>query len=111
MIGWGADYLPVLLLAQGLHAATFGSFHAAAIGIVHQLFRGRHQARGQAIYGSLTYGVGGTVGALASGYAWEYLGAGVTFTLASAAALAGMLLLRWKLPATSHEPRATSREF
>ena len=97
MIGWGADYVAVLLLAQGLHAATFGSFHAAAIGMVHQLFRGRHQARGQAIYGSLSYGVGGTVGALASGYAWEYLGAGVTFTLASAAALAGMLLLRWKL--------------
>jgi PPP family 3-phenylpropionic acid transporter len=97
MIGWGAQHLAVLLLAQGLHAATFGSFHAAAIGIVHQLFRGRHQARGQAIYGSLTYGVGGTVGALASGYAWEYLGPGPTFTLASAAALAGMLLLRSKL--------------
>jgi len=97
MIGWGAQYLALLLLAQALHAATFGSFHAAAIGIVHRLFRGRHQARGQAIYGSLTFGVGGTVGALASGYAWEHLGAGPTFTLASAAALAGMLLLRWKL--------------
>ncbi len=97
MIGWGAQYLVLLLLAQALHAATFGSFHAAAIGIVHRLFRGRHQARGQAIYGSLTFGVGGTVGALASGYAWEHLGAGPTFTLASAAALLGMLLLRWKL--------------
>ena len=97
LIGWFADSLALLLLAQALHAASFGSFHAAAIGIVHQLFRGRHQARGQAIYGSLTFGVGGTVGSLASGYAWEPLGAALTFTAASACALAGMLLLWWKL--------------
>lgn len=98
VIGWGADSFVLLLLAQTLHAASFGSFHAAAIGIVHQLFRGRHQARGQAIYGSLTFGVGGAVGSLASGYAWGALGAAHTFTLAAAAALAGMLLLSWKLP-------------
>ena len=97
LIGWGADSLALLLLAQTLHAASFGSFHAAAIGIVHQLFRGRHHARGQAIYGSLTFGVGGTVGSLASGYLWEPLGAALTFTLAAVAALAGMLLLWWKL--------------
>jgi MFS transporter, PPP family, 3-phenylpropionic acid transporter len=97
IIGWGAQHFALLLFAQVLHAATFGSFHAAAIGIVHRLFRGRHQARGQAIYGSLSYGVGGTAGALASGYAWGELGAALTFTLASAAALAGMLLLVWKL--------------
>lgn len=98
VIGWGADSLALLLFAQTLHAASFGSFHAAAIGIVHQLFRGRHQARGQAIYGSLTFGVGGTLGAIASGHAWEPLGAGLTFTLAAVAALAGMVLLWWMLP-------------
>jgi PPP family 3-phenylpropionic acid transporter len=97
LIGWGAGSVALLLIAQSLHAATFGSFHAAAIGIVHRLFHGRHQARGQAIYGSLTFGVGGVVGSLASGYAWESLGAALTFTLAAVAALAGMLLLWWKL--------------
>ncbi|MGH8703383.1 MAG: MFS transporter [Burkholderiales bacterium] len=97
VIGWGADSLALLLFAQTLHAASFGSFHAAAIGLVHQLFRGRHQARGQAIYGSLTFGVGGTLGSLASGYAWEPLGAAFTFTLAAVAAFAGMVLLWWKL--------------
>jgi PPP family 3-phenylpropionic acid transporter len=100
IIGWGAQHLALLLFAQTLHAATFGSFHAAAIGIMYRLFPGRHQARGQAIYGSLTYGVGGTLGALASGYAWDNLGAAVTFTLAAAAAFAGMCLLWWKLPKT-----------
>ena len=97
IIGWGADSLLLLLFAQTLHAATFGSFHAAAIGVVHRLFSGRHQARGQAIYGSLTYGVGGTVGSLAGGYAWDQLGAALTFTLAATAALAGLLILWWKL--------------
>lgn len=87
VIGWGADSVWLLLAAQTLHAASFGSFHAAAIGVVHKLFRGRHQARGQAIYGSLAYGLGGTVGGLASGYAWGGLGAGPTFTLASGCAL------------------------
>ena len=96
-IGWGADSVLLLLLAQTLHAATFGSFHAAAIGLVHRLFRGRHQARGQAIYGSLSYGLGGTVGGFASGYAWEHLGAAATFSLAAACAFVGMLILWWKL--------------
>ena len=96
-IGWGADSLAVLLMAQVLHAASFGTFHAAAIGIVHRLFRGRHQARGQAIYGSLTFGVGGMIGSLASGYLWDSAGPALTFTAASACALAGMLLITWKL--------------
>ena len=95
VIGWGADSVVLLLAAQTLHAASFGSFHAAAIGVVHKLFRGRHQARGQAIYGSLAYGFGGAIGGLASGYAWEGLGAGPTFALAAACALAAAGVL-WR---------------
>jgi len=96
VIGWGADSIVLLLAAQTLHAASFGSFHAAAIGVVHKLFRGRHQARGQAIYGSLAYGLGGTAGGLASGYAWGGLGPGLTFTLAAGCALvAAAVLWRW----------------
>jgi PPP family 3-phenylpropionic acid transporter len=102
LIGWGAGSLTLLLIAQALHAASFGSFHAAAIGIIHQLFRGRHQARGQAIYGSLTFGVGGTLGALASGVLWNPAGPGVTFTAAAACAFAGMLLVIWKVRLTAH---------
>ncbi|MFN7085419.1 MAG: MFS transporter [Burkholderiales bacterium] len=97
LIGWAADSAAWLVVAQTLHAATFGSFHAAAIGVIHKLFRGRHQARGQAIYGSLAFGLGGMIGGLASGYAWQRWGAAVTFTLAAGCALAGMLILWWKL--------------
>ncbi len=96
VIGWGADSIVLLLAAQTLHAASFGSFHAAAIGVVHKLFRGRHQARGQAIYGSLAYGLGGAAGGLASGYAWGGLGPALTFTLAAGCGLlAAAVLWRW----------------
>jgi PPP family 3-phenylpropionic acid transporter len=97
IIGWAVDSVVLLLLAQTLHAATFGSFHAAAIGYIHKLFRGRHAARGQAIYGSLAYGLGGTAGGLASGYAWSSVGPAATFTLSAACAGAGMLVLWRKL--------------
>lgn len=99
LIGWAAESFIALLFAQTLHAATFGSFHAASIGMIHRFFRGRHQARGQAVYSSLSYGVGGAAGGFASGIAWETLGAALTFTLASAAAFAGLMILLWKLPA------------
>ena len=104
LIGWGAGSLTLLVIAQVLHAASFGSFHAAAIGIIHQLFRGRHQARGQAIYGSLTFGVGGTLGALASGVLWNPAGAEVTFTAAAACAFAGMLLVIGQVRLTARAP-------
>jgi MFS transporter, PPP family, 3-phenylpropionic acid transporter len=97
IIGWAVDSVPLLLFAQTLHAATFGSFHAAAIGVIHKMFRGRHQARGQAIYGSLAFGLGGTLGGLASGYAWAHLGAAMTFSLAAGCAFAGMMIVWWKL--------------
>ena len=97
MIGWLAQSFVALLAAQVLHAATFGSFHAASIGYVHKFFRGRLQSRGQAIYGSVSFGVGGAIGTFASGYAWDVWGAAPTFSLGAACALAGMLLLVFRL--------------
>ena len=98
-IGWLAHSLTALLFAQVLHAATFGAFHAASIGYVHKLFRGRLQARGQAIYGSVSFGVGGAIGALVSGGLWEYTGAAITFTFAAACAAAGGLIFaHWSRP-------------
>ncbi len=99
IIAWCADSLLLLLFAQTLHAASFGSFHAAALGYVHRFFRGRNQARGQAIYTSLTFGLGGTLGGLYAGYAWERLGAGLTFSGAALSAFVGMLILWRKLDA------------
>ncbi|MBI3901896.1 MAG: MFS transporter [Nitrosomonadales bacterium] len=97
LIGWGVESLSLLLFAQVLHAATFGSFHAAAVALIHHFFRGRHQSRGQAMFGSLTYGAGGVVGGLLSGPLWQHWGAAAMFSMSALAALCGLLLTQWKL--------------
>ena len=93
MIGWGVEWPIVVLLAQILHAATYGAHHVAAMMVVHHFFRGRHQAKGQALYTSITFGIGGTLGGVFSGYAWEWLGPGLTFSLSAVAALLGLGLI------------------
>ena len=91
-IGWGAALPAVLLPAQLLHAATFGSFHAASIATVRRVFPPEAQGRGQTLFSSICYGAGGAVGALLAGWAWEASGAALAFSLSSAVALAGLLL-------------------
>ncbi|HCA26079.1 MAG TPA: MFS transporter [Betaproteobacteria bacterium] len=97
MIGWGVSSPSVLFLAQTLHAFSFGAYHVAAISVFHHFFRGRHQAKGQAIYTSVSFGVGGTLGGIYSGYTWEAYGPAITFTIAAACTLTAMGLLFWKL--------------
>lgn len=101
LIGWGADSLAVLLFAQLLHGATFGAYHAAAIAVVNLWFPGRLQSKGQALYGSLSFGAGGMLGGLLSGYTWDSLGPEWTFTLGSGFALAGLVCLVRGWPASA----------
>ena len=91
MIGTLADNLPALVLAQLLHAASFGSFHAAAMAWLHRSFRGGQAGQGQALYSSLGFGAGWAVGATLAGLYWDELG-GVSFLLAAAAALLAAVL-------------------
>ena len=97
MIGWGVESISVLLLAQTLHAASFGAYHAAAVAVTHRFFTGRHQAKGQAFYTSISFGLGGTLGGLLSGMIWDALSPAWTFTLSGGFALAGMLVLARRL--------------
>ncbi len=94
LIGWCVDSLLLLLVAQVLHAATFGAYHASSMGLVHELFRGRHQSRGQALFGSLSYGAGGMLGGMASGPIWQHLGSSMLYTFSALMALLGFLLLQ-----------------
>jgi PPP family 3-phenylpropionic acid transporter len=97
LIGWAVDVVVLLLLAQVLHALTFGAYHAASVGLVHQFFQGRHQSKGQALYGSFTYGAGGMVGGLASGPIWQHWGASALYSFSAGMAFLGLLLMWWKL--------------
>ena len=96
MIGFFARHLWVVLIAQSLHAATFGSFHAAAMHLTHQYFVGRHQVRGQALYSSLSFGAGGAVGSLISGFLWSGPGPALTYSVSAGfSLLAFAVFWRW----------------
>lgn len=92
-IGWGVDSLAILAAAQILHGLTFGAYHAAAIALINQWFEGRLQSRGQALYGSISFGAGGMLGGLLSGLIWDVVGPAWTFTIASGFAFVGLLWL------------------
>ena len=97
LIAWGVEWFALVLFAQTLHAFSFGAYHAAAVALIHHYFHGRNQARGQAIYASLSFGAGGALGSLYSGYTWEALGPQLTFSIAAGLALLAMLVLLLKL--------------
>ena len=93
MIGWGVDFLAVLLVTQLMHGLTFGAFHSASMATVNLWFPGRARSRGQALYASVSFGAGGLVGGLVSGWSWDALGAELTFVLGSVFALVGLILV------------------
>lgn len=84
LIAWCADSIVLLVLAQVLHAATFGSTHVAAIHLVDYYFGHRHQGKGQALYSSISFGLGGMLGSLYSGYFWDTEGPVFVYSLAAA---------------------------
>ena len=106
LIAYCVESVPVLLFAQLLHAASFGIFHAASIVIVHQVFKGRLQGRGQALYSSMSFGAGGAVGALLSGYLWEAWGGEFTYLVSAAIAGLGVLVVVLGMRYLKRQPQA-----
>lgn len=93
LIGWAVDQLVWLIVAQLFHGLTFGAYHVAAIAAVNRWFVGKTKARGQALYSSLSFGAGGLLGGMFSGWTWEAWGAGATFTCSAAFAALGLVLV------------------
>ena len=97
LIGASPNHFYLLLIAQMFHAATFGSFHAASIEVIAYFFKGRNQSRGQAIYNSVAYGIGGTIGGLGGGYLIQYLGGQLGFMIAAISPLIGFVVIWYGL--------------
>lgn len=93
LLAWLPESLAALLFAQALHAVTFGFFHAAGIHLIHSLFTGATQGRGQALFSSFSYGIGGSGGALAAAALWPAWGAGVAFTAMAGVGVVATLLV------------------
>ena len=88
-----ADNPIIITFSQTLHAASFGLYHAVMIFIIHSLFTGVHQGRGQALYSSISFGAGGAAGSLASGYLWSGLGPQTMYLMAAAICLCAVFVV------------------
>ena len=101
LIGLGAESLALLLVAQVMHAATFGAHHSASVATLQRWFYGPLQARGQALYTSISYGLGGTLGGLILGMFWDTFGPWTVYLLAALfslmGAVAAVFSYRWQL--------------
>ncbi|MBF0588111.1 MAG: MFS transporter [Magnetococcales bacterium] len=82
-------WLPALLLAQTLHAFTFGSFHVAAVRRAFDISPARLRATAQGWYSALSFGVGGAVGLTFSGALYERVGGEALFLMMAVLALVG----------------------
>jgi PPP family 3-phenylpropionic acid transporter len=100
MIGAGSHMLWLLIAAQVMHALTFALHHSSSVMTLQRWFSGPLQARGQALYMSISYGIGGSLGGLFLAQWWERAGAEsvyyVAAVLASLSALAALLSFRWQ---------------
>ncbi len=83
----------VLIIAQLMHAGTFGAHHSAATKLLQRWFTGPLQARGQALMATVSYGLGGTLGGLCAGWLWEATQPRNVFVMSAlACGLAGMAI-------------------
>lgn len=77
----------VLVAAQALHSVTFPLFLVAAIQHLAIIVPGELRASGQAAFAVTFGGLGGMLGSIGGGYAFEQFGAQVTYGIGSGLAL------------------------
>jgi PPP family 3-phenylpropionic acid transporter len=107
MIGAGAQWLWVLVLAQLLHAATFAAHHSASIMTMQRWFAGPLQARGQALFISIAYGIGGSFGGLFMSWCWDRIGPQAVYLAAAALAVAGAAMAALVARGTARDQQAS----
>lgn len=93
----------LMVVAQGLHALTFGVTHAVGIEIVRRVFANADRGKAQALYSALCFGAGGALGAFISGLIWNY-GSSFSFLFASVTALAGLAVVYWGMQSEMESP-------
>jgi len=93
-LGVVGDLWLVVIVTQLIHALSFGLTHATSVHFIHHFFPHKFQSRGQAIYISLTFGIGGATGHYLSGLLWQDgAGAVLAFGVAGCFSMLGALVL------------------
>jgi len=94
LMAYCVDNFLLLGVSQLLHAFTFGLVHAASIQFVHGYFDISHRSKGQALYASLSFGVGGAMGTWLCGMIWgDGSGASLAWVAAALCAFLAMLAI------------------
>ena len=89
-----ADTFMVIVLSQLIHALSFGLTHAVSVHFIHQFLPKAYQSRGQAVYISIAFGLGGAFGNYMAGQQWQQgTNAYETFVTAAVFAAIGALSL------------------
>lgn len=79
----------IIVLSQLLHSVTFGLHHSASIALIDKLFPKGTKVRGQSFYTMASYGFGGSIGGILSGFLWDFVFPEAGFIMAIFAALIG----------------------
>ncbi|MAW49281.1 MAG: MFS transporter [Gammaproteobacteria bacterium] len=92
LISFFPESVIIVTLATLFHAITYGMYHAVSISLIHEYFTEELQGRGQALYSSISFGLGGSIGSIYSGYFWESLGGSTVYLYASLFAFLGLIV-------------------
>jgi len=101
-----ADLLIFLLLAQCAHAMTYAAFHIASMSYLNAKVPRHLRTSAIGILSALSYGLGGTLGLLFSGFLYDSAGARFLFSASSLfSALTGLLAI-WHFVISAQEAPA-----
>lgn len=93
-LAYFAQFVWVIILSQLLHALGFGLTHAASVYFLSQHFTAQFQSRAQALYVSIAFGIGGSVGSYVAGLMWKQgAGAQSSFEFSAITAFLGGVAL------------------
>jgi PPP family 3-phenylpropionic acid transporter len=102
IVGVGSAYFVVQLLAQTIHAFSFGLFHLIAMKVIFQHFSAEQQGRGQALYSTM-WGIGVAVGSILAGHYWNVLSGKHIFVYAAMVVLLALPLTYWLPRDSQHD--------
>jgi MFS transporter, PPP family, 3-phenylpropionic acid transporter len=83
----------LIVLLSLLHGLTFGAFYVASVAFVSGRVWEDLRASGQALFASVTFGLGGLIGYLSSGVGYDAMGGQRLFSVAAAVELAAAALI------------------
>lgn len=84
-----AEFISVIVISQIIHALSFGLTHAVSVHFIHQYLPAAFHSRGQAVYISIAFGLGGASGNYLAGQQWSQ-GANAYEAFITAAVFAGV---------------------